>query len=108
MSDPEIYKKSQNIIYCSNKWSCSQCRINVIFFNVSGINVPNNAAKIVTVNKDILTAVLRFVLYPNVNAAINIMTEQIIPFTKATTNSFNNFVLHFPILSDYLLILELL
>ena len=63
----------------------------LFFFNVSGINVPNNAAKIVTVNKDTLTAILRFVLYPNVNTAINIITEQIIPLTKATTNSFNYF-----------------
>ena len=51
---------------------------------VSGINVPNKAAKMITDNSAILTVMLNKRLQPNKYAASKIMLEQIIPLTKAT------------------------
>ena len=58
------------------------------FFNVSGMNVPNKAAKTITANKEILTVMLSPMLYPNPNAATKIIKEQMIPFKRPKPNSF--------------------
>ena len=61
------------------------------FSKVSGIKVPKSAAKIITANKEMLTVMLIFILYPSANIEASIIMDQIKPFNNPTLNSFISF-----------------
>jgi len=62
----------------------------LFLLRIKGINVPNIAANIITLRREILTVMLNAKLNPKIIVTNNIIIEHIIPFNKPTPNSLIN------------------